>query len=232
MAGFPDRCRGGAGRGAIHMCFSATASFTAGVGLLAIGAVTTSRINRPAELPFALIPVLFGVQQLIEGGLWLTFPVSAPHINSVLTHLYSLFSHVLWPVYVPIAVLLIEPEMWRRKALMAIALAGAAVGLYLLYFLVTEPIISEVIGRHISYQSAHFYTPAVMTLYVLATCVSSFVSSCKTIRWFGAATFSALVTAYGFFDFWFISVWCFLAAILSMIVLFHFRQGESRLSPG
>jgi hypothetical protein len=214
------------------MCFSATASFTAGAGLLAIGAITTSRINRPAELPFALIPVLFGVQQLIEGGLWLTFSDSALLGNSVLTYLYSFFSHVLWPIYVPIAVLLLEPEAWRRKVLTGIAVAGAAVGLYLLYFLVTEPIVSEVVGRHISYQSPHFYTAVVMTLYVLATCVSSLVSSCKTIRWFGAATFTALVTAYVFFDFWFISVWCFLAAILSMIVLFHFRRGESRLSPG
>ena len=214
------------------MCFSATASFTAGVGLLAIGAVTTSRIIRRAELPFALIPALFGVQQLIEGGLWLTFSHNAPLVNSVLTYLYSFFSHVLWPIYVPIAVLLLEPEAWRRKVLKAIALAGAAVGLYLLYFLVTEPIVSEVVGMHISYQSPHFYTAVVMTLYVLATCVSSFVSSCKTIRWFGAATFVALVAAYASFAFWFISVWCFLAAILSMIVLFHFRRGESRLSPG
>ena len=214
------------------MCFSASASFTAGVGLLAIGAVTTSRIIRRAELPFALIPALFGVQQLIEGGLWLTFSHNAPLVNSVLTYLYSFFSHVLWPIYVPIAVLLLEPEAWRRNVLKAIALAGAAVGLYLLYFLVTEPIVSEVVGMHISYQSPHFYTAVVMTLYVLATCVSSFVSSCKTIRWFGAATFVALVAAYASFAFWFISVWCFLAAILSFIVLFHFRHGESRLSPG
>ena len=69
------------------MCFSATASFTAGVGLLAIGAVTASRINRPAELPFALIPTLFGVQQLIEGALWLTFTGNAPQMNVVLTYL-------------------------------------------------------------------------------------------------------------------------------------------------
>ena len=206
------------------MCFSATASFTAGIGLLAIGAVTANRVRRRAELPFALIPGLFGVQQLIEGGLWLTFPDNAPLANTVLTHLFSFFSHVLWPIYVPIAVLLLEPVAWRRKLLMVIAVAGAAVGLYLLYFLVTEPIVSEVVGRHISYQSPHFYIAAVMVLYVLATCVSSFVSSCKTIRWFGAATFVALLAAYVFYAFWFISVWCFFAAVLSLIVLVHFSH--------
>lgn len=213
------------------MCFSATASFTAGVALLGIGAVAAVRARRPAELPFALIPGLFGVQQLIEGGLWLTFTHNAPLANIVLTHAYSFFSHVLWPIYVPIAVLLLEPEEWRRKLLMAIAAAGAAVGLYLLYFLVTEPVVSEVVGSHISYQSPHFYTAAVMTLYVLATCVSSLVSSCGTIRWFGAVTFVALLAAYGFYAYWFISVWCFFAAVLSVIVLVHFRRREPRRLP-
>src|SRR5574338_60938 len=214
------------------MCFSATASFTAGAALLGIGAVTISRARGRAELPFALVPALFGVQQLIEGALWLTFPDKAPHANSVLTYAYSFFSHVLWPVYVPIAVLLLEPEAWRRKLLAGIALAGAAVGLYLLYFLVTEPITSEVVGRHISYVSPHFYVVAVMTLYVLATCVSSLVSSCNTIRWFGVATFVALLAAYAFYAFWFISVWCFFAAVLSMIVLVHFLGREPKARPG
>lgn len=206
------------------MCFSATASFTAGAALLVMGAVTTSRVRRGAEVPFALIPGLFGVQQLLEGALWLTFPDNASLVNSVLTHAYSFFSHVLWPIYVPIAVLLLEPEAWRRKVLMAIAVAGTAVGLYLLYFLIAEPITSAVVGRHISYASPHFYIAAVMTLYVLATCVSSLVSSCKTIRFFGAATFVALVGSYVFYAFWFISVWCFFAALLSAIVVLHFNR--------
>ena len=207
------------------MCFSATASFTAGAALLGVGAVTISRARRRAELPFALIPAFFGVQQLIEGALWLTFPDKAPHANSALTYAYSFFSHVFWPIYVPIAVLLLEPERWRWKALTFIAFAGVAVGLYLLYFLVTEPVVSEVVGRHISYVSPHFYVAAVVSLYVLATCVSSFVSSCNTIRWFGVATFVALLAAYAFYAFWFISVWCFFAAVLSVIVLVHFRRG-------
>lgn len=80
------------------MCFSATASFSAGAALLIVGAVTVRRARRRAELPFSLIPVLFGIQQLIEGAIWLTFPDKAPVLNSVLTVVYSVFSHVLWPV--------------------------------------------------------------------------------------------------------------------------------------
>jgi hypothetical protein len=175
-------------------------------------------------LPFALIPVLFGAQQLVEGALWLTLPDEAPQLNAILAHFYSLFSHVLWPIYVPIAVLLLEVVPWRRKVLAGIALAGAAVGLYLMYFLIAEPIEARVVGRHIAYLSPHFFVVPVMVLYVLGTCVSAFLSSCGTIRWFGVATFVSLVAAYAFYAFWFISVWCFFAAILSVIVLVHFPR--------
>ena len=48
----------------------------------------------------------------------------ASHLNLVLTHLYSLFSHVLWPIFVPIAVLLLEKVPWRRAVLKGLALAG------------------------------------------------------------------------------------------------------------
>ena len=208
------------------MCFSATASFTAGAVLIGIGAFTVSRVRRAPELPFALIPGLFGVQQLIEGALWMTFPDKAPHANFVLTYGYSFFSHVLWPMYVPVAVLLLEPEAWRRRLLVGIALAGALVGLYLLYFLVTEPMVSQVVNKHIRYESPHFFVAWVVSLYVLATCVSSFISSCNTIRMFGVATFIALLVAYAIYAFWFISVWCFFAAVLSVIVVVHFRSHE------
>ena len=106
------------------MCFSATASFSAGAVLLVIGSLTLRSASRPRELAFAAIPLLFAIQQLIEGVIWLTFRVDAPLLNSVMTHLYSFFSHVLWPVYVPVAVVLMEPAGWRRRALTAFVAKG------------------------------------------------------------------------------------------------------------
>ena len=209
------------------MCFSATASFTAGTVLLATGTVTARRARRKAELPYALIPALFGLQQLIEGALWLTFPVEAPLLNTALTHLYSLFSHVLWPVYVPIAVLVLEAIPWRRKVLVAIAAAGAAVGGYLLYFLARLPIVAQVTEAHIAYVSPHFYALTAMGLYLLSTCITSLFSSYRSVRWFGVASFVSFVAAYAFYAVWFISVWCFFAAVLSVIVLLHFPAGAS-----
>lgn len=209
------------------MCFSATASFTAGALLLGVGALTLRRTVAASELPYAAIPALFGIQQIMEGGLWLTFSDEAAHLNSILTHVYSLFSHVLWPIFVPLAVLFLEPVRWRRMALKAIAIAGALSGIYLLYFWVMDPTTSKVVGQHILYVSSHFYIAPILVLYVLATCISSLLSSHSEVRWFGAVSLTAYAAASAFYRVWFISVWCFLAAVMSATVWLYFRQSRS-----
>lgn len=204
------------------MCFSAQASFVAGAALLAIGTVTVRRVAVPREWPYALIPVLFGLQQLLEGALWLTFPDRAPTLNTWLTHAYSFFSHVLWPVYVPLAALALEPVRWRRRVLAAIAAVGGAVGIYLLAMLVRLPITARVTGQHILYDSPHFYVLTTMALYLLGTCVSLMFSSHRRIVAFGIAAFGSAVAAYAFYATWFISVWCFFSAGMSVIVVWYF----------
>lgn len=206
------------------MCFSATASFTAGAVLLGIGAATMRQVSRPAEVPYAMIPALFGIQQLVEGGLWLTLPDKAPHLSVVLTHAYSFFSHVFWPIFVPIAVLMIEPDRQRRRIMAVIAAAGAAAGLYLLYFWGMDPTTSKVVGGHMLYVSPHFFIGPILALYILGTCAASLVSSHVTVKWFGVAAAASLAAAYAFYAFWFISVWCFFAAVLSVTVFLYFRR--------
>ena len=203
------------------MCFSATASFTAGVLLLGIGTLTMKAARRPRELPFAAIPLLFAIQQMSEGVIWLTFRYEAPLLNAVMTHVYSFFSHVLWPVYVPVAVLLIEPPGRRRKALFVFVAAGLAVGAYLLYFLVAFPVVSRPTGQHIEYVSPHFFAAATMTLYLMSTTVSPILSTHRMVVVFGVLALLSFAVAYFFYATWFISVWCFFAAILSGTVFLH-----------
>ncbi len=185
------------------------------------------------SLPFAAIPMLFAIQQLIEGVIWLTFRAEAPLLimNSVMTHVYSFFSHGLWPVYVPVAVLLIEPAGWRRRALFVFVAAGAAVGAYLLYILVAFPIVSRPTGRHIEYVSPHFFAAVTMTLYLVSTALSPLLSTHRMVQVFGALALLSFGAAYAFYATWFISVWCFFAALLSAVVYLHFalRSRDSRM---
>lgn len=195
--------------------------------MVAVSALTLRQTARSAEIPYAAIPLLFGLQQLIEGSLWLTFADAPSRLNDTLTHLYALFSHVLWPIFVPIAVLLLEPIQWRRTVLKALAIGGTIAGLYLLYFWAVAPTTSTVVGQHIIYNSPHFYIVPILLLYVLSTCVSSMVSSHPAIRWFGAASLASYVVASAFYSVWFISVWCFFAAVMSGTVWLYFRRPHS-----
>ena len=210
------------------MCFSATASFSAGALLLGLGTLTLKSARQPSELAFAAIPLLFAIQQLSEGVIWLTFRVDAPLLNAVMTHVYSFFSHVLWPIYVPVAVLLIEPPGGRWRALLVFVAAGVAVGAYLLYSLVAFPVVSRPTCQHIEYVSPHFFTAATMTLYLMSTTVSPILSTHRLVKVFGVLALLFFAVAYYFYATWFISVWCFFAAILSVIVFLHLvlRRGE------
>ena len=210
------------------MCFSATASFSAGTVLLGLGTLTLKSARRPRELPFAAIPLLFAIQQLSEGVIWLTFSYEAPLLNAVMTHVYSFFSHVLWPVYVPVAVLLIEPPGWRRRALLVFVAAGVAVGAYLLYILVAFPVVSRPTGQHIEYVSPHFFAAAAMTLYLTSTTLSPLLSTHRIVKVFGVLALASFAAAYFFYTTWFISVWCFFAALLSAVVYLHFVLRNTR----
>ncbi len=210
------------------VCFSASASFVAGASLLAIGALTVKRAKRRAELPFAAIPLLFGAQQILEGIIWLTFRFDTPLLNIIITNAYSLFSHVLWPSYVPFAVLVLEPSPWRRKVLYAFLVIGATAGLYLLINMVRFPITSQLLGAHVEYVSPHFYGFVVMSSYLAGTCLSALFSSHKVVNIFGAVALLLFVIVYRIYNLWFISVWCFFAAILSGVVFLHFSFPERR----
>ena len=205
------------------MCFSATASFVAGAALVSGGTVVLAKAQRGAELPYAAIPILFGVQQLMEGVIWLTFADEARLINQAMTWSYSFFSHVFWPLYVPMAVLLLEPVAWRRRCIAAFGAAGSAAGLYLLVNMFRFPIEARPVGGHIEYVSPHFYALAVMAGYLGGTCLSLLFSSHRRVNLFGAAALGAFIFAYAAYTRWMISVWCFLAAVLSLIAFLHFR---------
>ncbi len=209
------------------MCFSATASFSAGAVLLALGTLTLKSARRPRELMFAAIPLLFAVQQLTEGVIWLTFRDDAAQINRVMTQVYAFFSHVLWPAWIPLAVLLMEAPEKRHCVLLTFVAAGAAVGAYLLYVLVAFPAVSRPTGQHIEYLSPHFFAAEVMTLYLLATTVSPLLSTHGAVKVFGALALLSFGATYYFYTTWFISVWCFFAAVLSSTILLHFAMSHA-----
>lgn len=203
------------------MCFSATASFVAGGVLSVVGGLTLSQAKTKKELPFASIPFLFGIQQAIEGVVWISFGTP---VNTVATYAYSLFSHVLWPILVPLSVLLIETDPFRKKVLRFLFIMGLVTGTYLLYFIIADPVTAHVVDNSIAYRSTHLYPFFITSLYLIATCGSCLFSSHRIINIFGAVLLVSFVIAAWFYAETFFSVWCFFAAILSMLVYWQFKN--------
>lgn len=204
------------------MCFSATVSFVAGVTLIAFGVATLKLIRKKSEIPFAIIPLLFGVQQLVEGMLWLSFEYEAAGFNMLMTYLFTLFSHVLWPIYVPFSIYWIETVAWRRKALGVFQVIGAAIGMYLLYSIIRYPVISE-INENMVYVLPYVREQPAMGLYLTATCIAPLFSSHGFVRLFGVLTLLLFMVALWFYLVALFSVWCFFSAILSILIYLHFR---------
>ena len=207
------------------MCFSPTASFVAAGALGAGGAFTFRKVKRPRQLPFAAIPLLFGLQQAVEGVVWLSF--GHPVLNAVFSFIYVMFSHVLWPSYVPLAAWSLEPDRRRKRLLSYFLWLGVGLSAVLLAYVLRGPVTSAIVGHCIAYDVPLPGVPLGLALYVLVTCGSCLLSTRPFVRLFGGGLSVSLLIAYWAYGQAFTSVWCFFAAILSLIVYVHFVRDRA-----
>jgi hypothetical protein len=206
------------------MCFSAPASFvTAGItGVIGVAALT--RVRAPRELPLAAAPLLFALQQGIEGLLWLNLPPVADGSQSeVLTFLFLFFAEAFWPLYAPLAVWLIEPGDHRRRLMLVCLGIGAAVSAHLLWWILEHPFLASISDGHIVYGTGFRQSAPVGVAYLAATGLPLLLSSQRTVVVLGAIVLAGLVVAYALYWESFISVWCFFAAAASVTILCHFE---------
>lgn len=203
------------------MCFSVTASFVSGVVLAAIGVVTLKITRKPSHLVFAFIPVLFAIQQISEGFVWLTLQHSEyAQWQSVPIHVFMVFAHIVWPFWITLSALLLEKQSLRKKIIamlfcMAIILSGSEV-----YYMMLTPISAVISGHHILYlfEYPRIYVIVTNIIYGLVTIVPCFISSIKRMWLLGFCFTASLIFSALFYQAHLLSVWCFFAAILSTII--------------
>lgn len=214
------------------MCFSATASFVAAGLTAAVGVYTVSRSSGIREYPLASMPLFFAVQQLVEGGLWLTLPI-APEgaVSSWLSHTFLVLALVFWPVFAPIAAFSIEQSVFRRR-LIGICLAiGGAVSVYFLWVLLSESHQASIADGHISYRIGEAPV-SVEGAYMVATTMGLLVSSHRPVAMLGLIVLAGSIVSYAVFMDAFVSVWCFFAALASVVIAGHVRVVAARRSVG
>jgi hypothetical protein len=205
------------------MCFSASASFAAGAVLSAVGVASLNKATKTSELPFASIPLFFGLQQFAEGFVWLslTNPDYAG-IKGILAHAFIFFAQVLWPVWVPFSIYKFEKQEGIRNILgKSLIGVGVVVASIMAYYLFTNQIEAEILGHHISYNQEYLTQFSLIggILYLAATALPPFISRNRKMWILGGAILLAYVLTEIFYSQFVVSVWCFFAAILSIMVL-------------
>lgn len=203
------------------MCFSAEASFAGGVIVSAIGVVTIRKVHKPSQILFASIPLFFGLQQIAEGLLWITLPTSEYiGLRHVSTYIFLAMAQVIWPMLIPLSVLLMEKSENKRKYLLGLFFTGVLLSLYYIVCLISFDVRPEIQGFHVYYDNdfpASLRIPA-FGIYLVATITPLFVSSIKRTHMLGILmTLSCLITGI-FFTQYLLSVWCFFAALISGVI--------------
>ncbi|MFT6921753.1 MAG: hypothetical protein ACJA1C_000750 [Crocinitomicaceae bacterium] len=203
------------------MCFSATASFGAGVVLTVIGIASIKKAPQKSQIMFASIPLVFGVQQIAEGVLWVTLPnPDLLSTHKIATVTFLLFAQVIWPIWVPISVLLLEKRNARKTIQRILVGAGILVGVYLGYCLTTFNVETKIVGYHISYRQDYPVSLKyfVILLYASSTIAPLFLSNIKRMWILGLSIAISYIIAVLLYEHYVLSVWCFFASIMSVSI--------------
>jgi hypothetical protein len=214
------------------MCFNAAASFAASAVLIPAGIhiIGTAWAADRHWLLLAVFPLLFGVQQALEGVLWLALGdplgrvvgVPPPAVAPLMALGFLAFAYVLWPTLVPLAARGVEPRAGRRQLFALLAVAGAAGGLFIYLPLLFNPdwLGVGILGGSILYEpkipfATALSQPSGRGLYALVVLVPMLASSEPLVRRFGLLIFLSVVLSAVAYGYAFVSVWCFFAALLS-----------------
>jgi hypothetical protein len=217
------------------MCFSPEADFAAGVVVAGVGVETLRRVRAPRELIVGALPLLFGIHQLVEGFVWLSLRGQVSKgVGDAAKQAYIVYAHAVLPAIVPFGFMLLEPDRRRSRWMWPLVCLGVLLGVYLLWQVTAYPVGAQQEARCIDYTTHTPNDVLIGLLYVAATCGPALISSRRHLRWFGLVSLIGVIaTALVRVD-ELTSLWCLYVAMVSVLILEHFRrQGviETRADP-
>src|SRR5687767_5665806 len=127
------------------MCFSAGASFGAGIVLTVIGTISIKKAGSSSQLFLAGVPLIFAVQQVSEGFLWLALSNPAyAFLQQFTTYAFLFFAQVVWPLWIPLSMMMAEENKKRRKILTILVGVGVFVIIERAYGLLNYPVDAKI----------------------------------------------------------------------------------------
>ena len=212
------------------MCFSPQADLVGGIAISAIGVDAVRHVRRrPGHLALAALPLILGAHQLDEALVWWWQEGHVPATaGRVAMWIYLLIAFVVLPVFVPLAVVQLEPTRRRRLMMAPFVAIGVVVASILLAAMVRGPVGVSVHPYHLSYALQLGGGLTVISLYVVATCGALLMSGYRHVFLFGIVNLVAIAVIAKLTVDGFASVWCGWAAVTSAGIALHMRLAETR----
>jgi len=209
------------------MCFSATASFTAAAVLLPAGAYCLKVSNQIDKRywAFAILPFMFGLQQLIEGGVWLALQQDDADMAHSLALAFLLFSHVFWLGWVAYSASLVESSVRLATLFVRMVVFGVLFGamMYVPLLLRPEWMVVSIVNHSIHYElvfisDAYISQTVITALYAIVILLPLLLSSDRYHKRLGLLVLISGLVTWSFYEWVFISVWCYFAALISVYI--------------
>lgn len=209
------------------MCFSSEISITAAVILLPAGAAAVSRAfgTDRRYLPIALLPLMFGIQQAFEAGVWIASDYSSEDWVNRFSLGYMFFSWLAWPVWVPVSVYFLESDS-RKPLFLGFSIIGAMLGSaqYFPYIAHQDWLVVEILPRAIRYAGTELFDAIIgregtYTIYLSLIIGPLLLSSLARLRIFGLLVAMVVAVTYLFFAYAYVSFFCFGGALMSLYLV-------------
>jgi hypothetical protein len=219
------------------VCFSPQADIGGGVLICAIGVDAVRHIRQRREfIALAWIPLLLGAHQFIESLVWLWLQGHVPRaIGHVALWAYLLIAFVVLPLFIPLAVIALEPTRRRKWVMAPFASIGAAVAAVVLAAMLRGPVDAKLAPYHLSYGIPLSDGFLIVALYVVAVCGPLLISGYRNVAIFGVVNLIAVIVIARLTISGFASVWCGWAAVSSAAITLHCRLARphpQRRQPG
>jgi hypothetical protein len=222
------------------MCFSATASFTAAALLVPVGiaSIRSALAAAPCQgggtarlaLALAVSPLIFALQQAIEGVVWLGVVQHPPALFTDAAALaYLFFAYAFWPFWMPFAALRFTEERATRQlrwVLRVLVGLGFVLGmvLWLPLLFAPGPLAPQLVQGSLHYRTGLVFADQRLNdlgraIYVAIICLPLLLAASRGLMIFAVGLLAAVALAEAVNGHAFTSVWCYFSAMLSGLIL-------------
>lgn len=180
----------------------------------------------------ACIPLFFGLQQFAEGVVWLSLLYEQfSFLKQISTAGFILFAWVVWPFWIPYAMEGIELNQGRKKILKWFKYIGLMMSCTLGYALLFRDVQASILDCSViySFNVSDDIHKTFGLLYLVGIILPTLISKASKTWLLGAMNLIAYFGTKIFISNRILSIWCFFAAITSIIVYWIILDYNKRI---